>query len=463
VAVLGTSIRGRVGRSPSALQNASMIALSMKGFILSTHCTFMSLLNKHREWYKLDNAARIFPAVVTSRMTTVYRLAVVLCEAVDKPRLQASVEAVAARFPYYQVHLKYGLFWNYFEEQDNLPLVQDERLCPCRVPRRSKDRRLLYRILVYGDRISVEFSHTLTDGSGALSYMQTLLAHYLGTEQWDGLLKPGETPDPEEDEDSYQRYFQQDIPPAEPLSKAFHISGMLLPPATHHITTGVLPVAELKAAAKAKQVSITEWLAAVLLMVLQEAMMTQPRSTWKPIRLMIPVNLRPKYPSATMRNFFLTLLPEVDARLGRYDFDECLKSVYHFMRSMNDPKFINRHLTRNVAQERTPYTRFAPLCCKLPVGRLIYNHLSTGQHSGVLTNLGLVRMPEDVAQAIDRFTFIANPNPITRINTGVIAFGDQVAVTFGSLISEKAIEQRFFAFLRTSGIPVKLETNYRWS
>ena len=43
------------------------------------------------------------------------------------------------------------------------------------------------------------------------------------------------------------------------------------------------------------------------------------------MRIEVPVNMRNKLPSRTMRNFSLFVLPEIDVRLGTYTFEEILK------------------------------------------------------------------------------------------------------------------------------------------
>ena len=421
----------------------------------------MKFANRHATWYRLDNAARIYPAIVGPRLTTVFRLAVTMHQPVDRERLRMALDAVCRRYPYYQVRLRFGLFWPYLEEVSQSPAIQDERLCPCRPPRRFVDGGLLFRVLMYGRRISVEFSHILTDGSGGLAFLTALLTAYSRPDDWMELIELPAHPDPEETEDSYLRYFQKNIPPAVRRSRAFKAQGLLLPPSQQHVTTGRIPVSVLKSIVKAQGVSMTEWLAAAYLYVLQDVMMSQPRYTWRPIRLMIPVNLRNAYPSISMRNFFLTLLPEIDPRLGRHDFEECLKAVYHFMRSMNDPKFINRQLTRNVSTERNPFARYAPLIIKAPIGRMIYNRAATGEHSGVFTNLGIANLPDELMEQVAHFDFIPNPNPLTRINVGVISHGDTMSVTFGSLTDNKVLECEYFRFMIKVGVPVKIEANYQ--
>ena len=51
----------------------------------------------------------------------------------------------------------------------------------------------------------------------------------------------------------------------------------------------------------------------------------------KPIKVLIPVNLRRLFPSKTLRNFVLYATPGVDPKLGEYEFDELCQIVQHQM------------------------------------------------------------------------------------------------------------------------------------
>ena len=51
-------------------------------------------------------------------------------------------------------------------------------------------RQCAFRVLVYKNRVAVEFFHALTDGTGALVFVKTLLAEYLSEKY--GLSVPAE-------------------------------------------------------------------------------------------------------------------------------------------------------------------------------------------------------------------------------------------------------------------------------
>ena len=54
---------------------------------------------KNRQWFKLDNAAKLYPAVSTSRWSSTFRVSAELEEMVDPLLLQDAVNRVLPRFP----------------------------------------------------------------------------------------------------------------------------------------------------------------------------------------------------------------------------------------------------------------------------------------------------------------------------------------------------------------------------
>jgi NRPS condensation-like uncharacterized protein len=416
-------------------------------------------------WLPLDNAAKIFPAVITDELTAVFRISVVLNNRINIRNLLLAVDALKDRFPYYQVQLKKGFFWYYLEYADiEMPVEFDHRT-PCR--NFAKDG-LLFRILAVKNRLSVEFSHILTDGSGAFEFFKSLLVFYL---KECGINIPGEfnvhRPDDgiaeEEYEDSYNRYFKDDIPPMLKQSKAFHLPFSLNEIPRFDVLNARVSIHELKSKAEAKGVNITVYLTAVYLYVLQEIyenMKTKNRfrkDMW--IRLQVPIDLRKIYPSVSMRNFSLYVMPGIDLRLGHYSFDEIIKTVYHQMQLETDEKLINKNIARNVGSEKKLLVRGIPLFLKSFILSVKYYSLGTSQYSGVLTNLGNVILPAEINKCIEYFIVTPPPpNKKLKVNCGIIGFKDNLILSFGNITKSKELEKRFLKFLVDQGLKVKLTT-----
>jgi hypothetical protein len=417
-------------------------------------------------WFSLDNAAKIFPAVITREVTSVFRLSVVLKQPVRMELLQKAVLQAEDRFPYYLVQLKEGFFWYYLEHLSrHIPIIADEHPTICR---RFRKGELLLRILVRKNRISLEGSHILTDGAGAFIFFRTILLLYF---EASGIAFPEgglphaapEVVSAEEYEDAYKRYFKDDIPSMVKRSKAFHLPFTLNSRPRFRQTTATFPMSQMKQAAKEKGVSITVYLVAVYLHTLQEihnnlGRLNRQRKC-KRLRVQVPVNLRKIFPSKTMRNFSLFVMPEIDLRLGQYSFDEIIKTVYHQMQLESDEKLINKNIARNVGGEKKRVVRGIPLFLKSFILRMKYYSLGTGQYSGVITNLGKVDLPEETRELIDHLIIIPPPpNKMLKLNCGVIGFGDKLVLSFGNITRSNEFEERFLHFLTTHHISVETET-----
>ena len=134
---------------------------------------------QERGWLKLDNAAKLFPAIISEDLTSVFRLTASLKEPVRYSALKEAVAITSKRFPYFSVSLGSGIFWHFLEFKDLLPRIQVEEEIPCTAFAVNRKNEPLYRVIIKRNRISVEFIHILTDGGGGLEYLKSLLYTYL--------------------------------------------------------------------------------------------------------------------------------------------------------------------------------------------------------------------------------------------------------------------------------------------
>ncbi|MCP4454972.1 MAG: hypothetical protein GY809_26225, partial [Planctomycetes bacterium] len=195
----------------------------------------------------MDNAGRIFACTVVSDLITVFRLSATLKTPVHVGRLQAALEAVLPRFPYFAVQMRRTMFWPCYEPNRHVPQVQADAKSPCQAFVVRGRGRFPFRVRAYHARIAVEFSHAVTDANGALEFLKSLVAEYLRQggivpEEPQGLMRPGQTPDPEECEDAFRKYCQKGLPHPEKRARAFRLKMPVEPRGVFHITTGIVCV-----------------------------------------------------------------------------------------------------------------------------------------------------------------------------------------------------------------------------
>ena len=83
-------------------------------------------------WMRLDNAAKIYPAVQNEELTSVFRLSCVLKDRVKAKPLLAALDKIQDRFPYYKVKPKKGFFWYYLEFHNEPIYIRPDLTIPCR-------------------------------------------------------------------------------------------------------------------------------------------------------------------------------------------------------------------------------------------------------------------------------------------------------------------------------------------
>ncbi len=422
-------------------------------------------------WYSLDNAATIMPPTTDSVQTGLFRLSAELDEPVNLPALQAALEGVARRFPYFVVELRRGLFWYYFEPYEGKLRIEADPESPSQEFEMRRHGTLLFRVRARGGRIACEFSHALTDGTGGLRFFKNLLVEYFRLR---GVAPGGEDsdvydlsaePDPEEYEDAYNRHFAGHFPHPEPGKPAFQLDSPLLPRHRYRTITGVLPLAPALAKAKEYGVSLTELLVAVFLDALQGIWFDAPeraRRRQRPFAAVeVPVNMRKFYPTKSNRNFSLFVLVTQDFRLGRREFREIVARTHHQMRIETDEASIARQISRNVSGSRHILVRLVPLFAKDVFARLLFSAMGENLVSGFISNLGAIGLPPGPAAHVRGFGFIPAPSRVTKTNASVVSWKDELFIGFGSLARSRELERRFFVRLRSLGLPVRVACNLR--
>lgn len=406
---------------------------------------------------------------MSGELTAVFRITVFLKKPVKFSVIKEAVEITSRRFAYFSVSLGSGLFWHYLEYNHQLPRIQTEEKIPCTAFAAKRKNEPLYRILVKENRISVEFIHILTDGGGGLEYLKSLLYTYFRLSgntlhSADGIILPESPISEEEMEDGYNRFFRRRIPPPGKLTKAWHLPFGLNEKPRLKVIRSEISLDKIVEVAGTYGVSITEYMVSVYLFSLQKIYLEEKENVKKQkrgiLRIEVPVNLRKKFPSKTMRNFSLFVLPEIDLRLGVYSFEEILKIVQYQLQTGADVKQITRFLSQNVGHEKNPFVRLLPLFLKTMAISAVYRRLGSNQCSGILTNMGMVKLPADMEELIDSFELIPTPpNTTVKMSCAMVTFRNHLRLNFANISSSNGFQMHFLRHLTESGIHVKILNN----
>ena len=419
-------------------------------------------------WMRLDNAAKIYPAAKRRNWNNFFRLSATLTEPVDTEVLRRALDVTVRRFPSIAVRLRRGAFWYYLEEIPKAPAIQAEKSCPLAHAPFYEVRQCAFRVLVYHERIAVEFFHALTDGTGALVFLKSLLAEYLSQKY--GLVIPAEKgvlgrleePSAEEVEDSFARYAG-DVKLSRREATAYHLSGTPEPDGYKDIVTMMIPADKLRDCARGFGISVTELLCAAMMQAILDiqAKDVPRRAARKPVKVLLPVNLRTLFPSATLRNFASYITPEIDPRMGDCSFDELCQLVHHKMGMENNRRTMRAKFAANVASERSPVLRVMPLFIKNIAMKAVFDAVGECKSCLCLSNLGRVELPEVMTPYVTRMDFIIGVQARAPHNCGVITWNGTAYINCIRNIREPALELAFYRVLHRLGLPVKVESNTR--
>jgi hypothetical protein len=419
-----------------------------------------------KNWFRLDTAALIFPAITRRDWCNVFRLSATLTEPVDPAILQQAADELRPRFPSLYVSLHRGVFWYYLEESIQPVTVQPDYAYPLTFMSHRELRRNCLRILYYHNRIAVEFFHSLTDGRGGSIFLRSLVARYLElrygiTVLRDGsILDPGDPPSPEELEDSFLRCAAE-VAAGRKEAFSYRLRGTREARGFRHLTTGIVDTHELLNAARSRNVSVTAFLAAVMTQgVMEMQALERTRRQQEPVKITIPVDLRRLFDSRTLRNFSLVLNVGADPRYGDYTIDELCKTIYHQLNAGATPQNMAGMIAANVQPQQMTILRLAPVFLKNIVMDCIYRS-SERCGSLNLSNLSVLPLPDAIQPYIERMEFIIGPQRSYPNNCSVLSCGGKTYINMIRNIRESELERRFFSKLVEAGIAVSIESNGR--
>ena len=422
--------------------------------------------NQSLRWVRLDNAAKIYPAARRRNWSNLFRQSVTLTENVDVQVLQSALDITVKRFPSIAARLRKGAFWYYLQQVESAPRIREEYSYPLVFMDRKEMRKCAFRVIAYENRIAVEYFHSLTDGNGALIFLKSLTAEYLEQKYRiaipfeNGVLDRREPPKEEELEDSFLKYAGN-VPASRKDTNAWHMTGEPQKDGFLNLTCFKIPVKPALELAHKYNTTLTVFLSAVMMQALQNLQNEKnpDPNLQKRIKLLIPVNLRNLFPSNTLRNFAMYTIPEMDPRLGAYSFEEICKIIQHKMGAEFTAKHMSCVIATNVNDERNPLVRLIPLPLKNAVMKAIFDSVGEKKSCLSLSNLGQIKIPEEMANYVIRFDFILGVQAAAPYNCGMLSYGDTVYINFIRNIQDAELERHFFAVLQELGLPTVVESN----
>ena len=403
------------------------------------------------DWYRLDNAAKIFPPTVHGADTAVFRLTCELTQPVEPAVLQGALDRTAEQYSNLRTVLRRGVFWYYLEQTERRARVVPEHAPPC-APLYEDSRSSLFEVSYWKNKINLDVFHVIADGAGAIEIMQTLVTEYVAAAHDLAVRQPQRAALDERMEDGFQKYYKSDArsTKAQKKRRAYRLPQR---GKTLKVFEGVCSVRQALDAAHRYDATLTVYLAAALFEAIYGGMYVRDRK--KPVVLTVPVDLRSYFPSHTARNFFSIIRASYAFDQESGAFSDILDSVARAFKRELTAENLAARLNSLAALEHNFLLRPIPLFLKYPVLH-VSGLISDAGETAALSNIGKFQLPEEVGRYVKGFGVFVGTDALQLCTC---SYADQLHLGFTTTMRDPAVIRRFFGRLTQDGIALEVRSN----
>lgn len=407
-----------------------------------------------KEWRRLDNVAKAF-SLHSKNNINVFRYSVILKEKIDKEILEKALYKTLDTYKAFKVKNSSGFFWNYLEINNKKIIVEEESEIPCKRIDFEKNNDYLFKVTYYKNKINLDIFHVLTDGTGAIIFLKSIIYNYLSLKhniKFDKEIK-GEGI---YYEDQYLKNYDKNIKVESDLENAFLIEGKVNKNInnTYHY---IININDIKKVSKKYNVTITEYLTAVYIYSIYSSIYN--KKTNKEIIVEVPINLRNYYNVNTLSNFFVCMNINPKIIKNKYfTLEEIINSVHNEFKEKNVDYKVKSYLTRDVNLGMNVYIRLVPLFIKKLFIKYLGNLFSRSATS-TLSNVGPIKIDEKYKKYIENILVLVMPGDIQKIKCTICSFEENLNVTINSNIDDLNFERVFYKTLKNQINNIKIKSN----
>lgn len=411
-----------------------------------------------RRWFPLDDAAKLYPLSMERGRMSVFRLSATLDAPVVPELLQMALNYCVKRFPTYATTLKKGVFWHYLDATTRRYCIEPEHHVPCQPIKISHSGAQSFRVLYHRSTISVEFFHVLCDALGGMHFLTALVVEYL---RLTGVEIPRDDRIPD---------IQEPAPAAElenafaTVAKAFddqprrlaapkpavQLGGSLAHTRPCRILHFRMNAAALKRTAAEHETTVTGYMLALLFIAAKRASSEQQGY----LNIQVPVDLRKFYPSPTLRNFVLP--SSIGLPLERITMPAAICPLIDEELRRKTSKAAMDHALAATAR-LIDMVKFIPLRIKQPVFQRGYVLLSDRLYSSILSNLGVIHLPEALTAHVHNIDAVIGPSITQRARCMLVTYAGTATLSITKTTPDPTFENTLHALIRAAGIDVFVE------
>lgn len=411
-----------------------------------------------KDWRRLDNVAKAF-SLHSKNNINVFRYSVILKEKINKKILEEALNKTLDIYKAFKVKIGSGFFWDYLEVNNKKIIIEEESQIPCDRINFQDNNDYLFKITYYKNKINLDIFHVLTDGTGAIIFLKSIICNYLNLKHD---IKCDEKIIGEDIHyaDQYLKNYDKNIKVDSDLENAFLIEGKINRNInnTYHY---IINIDDIKKVSKQYNVTITEYLTAVYIYSIYSSIYN--KKTNKEIIIEVPINLRNYYNVNTLSNFFacMNINSKLKAR-NNVQLIDIIKEVKKEFETKTQVDKVKSYLTRDVNLGMNIYIRLVPLFIKKLFIKYLGNLFSRSATS-TLSNVGPIKLDDKYKKYIDNILVLVMPGDIQKIKCTICSFEEKLNVTINSNIDDLSFERIFYKTLNDQIGNVKIKSNNKIS
>ena len=395
-----------------------------------------------------DISSILYLALARKSYCNLYRFTMTMNEEVDRNVLQKAADQIHDRF----AMLMCGFQSSFFHDvqtfcQKRIQVVEDAQ--KLKILSKKEIETCPARILVKENQLSIEFFHALTDGYGAVAYISTLTAEYLKL-RYDMSIPMGYPVipilDEVKEEEIRDEYFSCASKTAAKLNRvaAYQLPRDNKKESMIHTAEKVFSLKDLKTVSKSFGVSPTAFLSEIMAESFMQHQLAQ-KKTLKPVRIMIPVNLRGFYPSTTFRNFIETIHVTFHHEDIQKTRQERLEHFKKEMKSQLNQEHLFGLVKAHVDVQQSLLFKWAPKAIKYFAFKIGYALFGESNSTLTFTNLGVVNLPQEMHPYVQKIDCYLSPRAGSPYNCAMITYQDHVSLNFSSFNHTESIENAVYS------------------
>ena len=405
---------------------------------------------------RLDTPSIMFTSLTTKTWGRTFGFSARLTNGdIDPSLVRQACRDLAPYYPHVFTNLRRGFFWNYQVPSGSEINIYEKDRGTIKPIGYRHDGRPDFRITWSGSRIAFEAAHCLGDGKGLLRFFAALITRYARLKAGDDAPFVPETPAREAMENSFDRYYQKRGKRDRSRGEKAHHLNVAFNEGLPELVFAAMPVDRVKERAHARGMTVTEYLAAVLIL---GVIRSEKAPIERPVTVFVPVNLRRFFPSQTMRNFVIQTEIKFYPR-GRRDYSldfVCEKTAKRLKKQLTKDR-LQATINQYGALVHNPLLGAIPNAVKIPVMKKL-QYITHASATTIFTNLGQIDLPESLREVIGDLCFINGDTRYYGLASTVscVSCGNRLNLCWSQATADRRWLTECLRLLNEDGVPAEI-------